>query len=361
MKRLILFLVCLALISFLPKFTWAKVQGQCADCHTMHNSQNGASVVANGPYRALTIGDCVGCHTGTNTGSNNIPYVLSETTPNYGNFGIEGNTLAGGNFYWVKNGSDATGHNVVGIAGEDGAIGMTPPGWDTSFNANGALANNEATWSKQLTCAGTYGCHGKHDQEDDFAAIRGAHHADDSTIDGTTVGTSFRFLYGIKGIEDSDWEYQPTNTAHNQYYAVNRSAFNTPTDSATINYLCAECHGQFHSGNEISYTGSGSPWLRHPTDFALSSAAGAGYTAYPGPFGNAGDYWPGAPLGSDLTGGVLSTVQFSGNDDIVLCISCHRAHGSPYADLLRWDYNNCNASSGVGNQCGCFACHTNKY
>ncbi len=356
----LMLIIFMALVLALPQGSWARVQGACSDCHTMHNSQNGATIYANGPYRALTKGDCVGCHTGTNSGSNNIPYVLDNSQPNYGTFGISGNTLAGGNFYWVKNGDDTTGHNVEGIANVDQNIGMTPPGWNSGFNANGQIAPNG--WDHQLTCAGVYGCHGKHEEVDDFADIRGAHHADDSTIDGSTVGTSFRFLYGIKGIEDSDWEYQPTSTEHNQYYAVNRTDVSSmPSDTATINYLCAECHGDFHSGTGVSYTGSGSPWLRHPSDFALSSASGAGYTDYPGPFGTKGTYWPGAPLGSDLTGGVLSTVTFSGTDDIVLCISCHRAHGSPYADLLRWDYNNCKASSGNGSECGCFACHTNKY
>ncbi|WP_022853153.1 cytochrome c3 family protein [Thermodesulfatator atlanticus] len=350
----------LSLFVFFPLSVLARVQGPCSDCHTMHNSQDGAAVVEGGPYRALTKGDCIGCHTGTNAAGGNIPYVVDNSEPNYGTFGTEGNTLAGGNFYWVKT-DDTTGHNVVGIANEDSKIGLTPPGWNSSFNANGQVAGGEATWSKQLTCAGVYGCHGGHQYEDDFADIRGAHHADDSTIDGTTVGTSFRFLKGIKGIEDSDWEFKPTATEHNQYYAVNRSDVTTASDTATINYLCAECHGDFHSGNEVSNSGTGSPWLRHPSDFALSSASGEGYTDYPGPFGQTGTYWPGAPLGSDLNGGVLSTVTFSGTDDIVLCISCHRAHGSPYADLLRWDYSNCQASSGSANNCGCYACHTNKY
>ncbi len=380
MKKYVCLVVLLAAVLIIPQWAMARVQGPCSDCHTMHNSQNAATVVSGGPYRALTKGDCVGCHTGTNTDSNNIPYVLDTTAPTYGTFGISGNTLAGGNFYWVKNGDDTAGHNVVtgNLAGQDGNIGLTPPGWNPNFDANGQVANGASTWSQQLTCAGTFGCHGKHDEVDDFAAIRGAHHGVDDPdgngiVDGDgagnyTVATSFRFLYGIKGIEDSDWEYQPTSTAHNQYYAVDRTSLDiSAADSHTINYLCAECHGDFHSGSNVSYKydnyGSvGSPWLRHPSDFALSSASGQGYTNYPGPFGDVGTYWPGAPLGSsDLSNGVISTVQFTGTDDIVLCISCHRAHGSPNADLLRWSYSNCQASSGDGSQCGCFACHTNKY
>ena len=72
-----------------------------------------------------------------------------------------------------------------------------------------------------------------------------------------------------------------------------------------------------------------------------------------------------APVGSTdaamgAAGTVNSTVLQAAGDAIVTCISCHRAHGTPYADLLRWDYsNNCNAGSDNAD-CGCFQCHTTK-
>ena len=366
------FVFSMFFVLILSGLSQARVQGPCADCHTMHNSQNGAAVVSGGPYRALTKGDCVGCHTGTNTGTNNIPYVNSASAPTYDNSGQTGNTLAGGNFYWVAQGSDAKGHNVSGIAGQDSAIGLTPPGWNPAFDKNGAVAGGAATWSQQLTCAGTYGCHGDHQYADDFQAISGAHHTKDGTIDGLSVGTSFRFLKGIKGLEDSDWEYQPTSTAHNQYYAVDRmGGFGddpASADPASINYLCAECHGNFHSGSgdtagaDDEGSTVGSPWIRHPTDFDLNNVSGKEYGQYPGPFAAAGTYWPGAPVGSvDALSGVKSTVLQAADDAIVLCISCHRAHGSPNDDLLRWDYTQCSASSGTAGSCGCYACHTTKY
>jgi predicted CXXCH cytochrome family protein len=40
-------------------------------------------------------------------------------------------------------------------------------------------------------------------------------------------------------------------------------------------------------------------------------------------------------------------------DAIVTCISCHRAHGSPYYKLLRWDYAGSIST-------GCAYCHTSK-
>lgn len=44
--------------------------------------------------------------------------------------------------------------------------------------------------------------------------------------------------------------------------------------------------------------------------------------------------------------------------DKVMCLSCHRAHGSPYPDMLRFDYN-MEAGGGTSTD-GCFKCHTNK-
>jgi hypothetical protein len=351
----------------LPNVVIGKAQGPCVDCHTMHNSQDGADLFAttNG---ALTNNGCVGCHTGTNTNGGNIPYVMSSVAPTYGT-----NTLAGGNFYWVDT-TDNTGHNVVGIADVDGALSFDPPGFNADFDANTQVNEGNAAWTTQLTCAGTNGCHGEHVKDgdtsiDDFTAISGSHHADDSAIDGSTTAKSFRFLYGILGKEATDWEYSTSSTEHNQYYGVDRANDTPPiagSDGAkSINYLCAECHGNFHSGAGDLGADTGveasSAWLRHPTDYDMNDLdAASEYLDY----GTDGTYLPLAPVATDrVTGGVVvvtvSNVFANNGDAIVNCISCHRAHGSPYADLLRWDYDTCEAGTDDA-ACGCFLCHTTK-
>jgi hypothetical protein len=209
---------------------------------------------------------------------------------------------------------------------------------------------------------------------DDYAGIAGAHHADDSIIDGSNTGKSYRFLLGIIGKEDSDWEYRTSPTDHNQYYGYRKTNDIPPAPGSeaakSINYLCAECHGNFHSGKgELGTIGGGdeaaSAWLRHPTDCDINAlSSGSEYKHY----GNQGLYQPHVPVATDNTtttngrGVVTDTVgnvfERSG-DGIVTCISCHRAHGSPYADLLRWDYDTCEAGSDNA-KCGCFECHTAK-
>lgn len=317
----------------------------CAQCHTMHYSQGGGILTewgTTGPYKALVTKDCIGCHTGTNTGANKTPYVLSVDAPAYGETGTESttNTLAGGNFYWVQT-EDSKGHNVEGIAGIDQTWNNIPPGG--------------SDLGQQLTCAGRYGCHGDPNIEGNFESLLGAHHTKDSVIDGSSVGKSYRFLYQVLGYEDDDWEYRPTATEHNQYRGIDRSS-DTQKDPSTISALCARCHGDYHQ--DISSGAWGSPWLRHPTDYDLGNTAlGSEYRNYPGNYGSApGAYSVIAPVASEDVSAPKSTVNFQ-NDTIVTCISCHRAHGTPYPRLLRWNYFGWPGTTEVN---GCHACHTTK-
>ncbi len=367
----------------LPRFASAKVTGACYTCHTMHNSQNGKPMTfsagfgtTNGsatPNDNLVRGNCLQCHTGTNDGTNTIPFVYSGSTES--TYGLTGDTLAGGNFWWTVNGpgtktSDADavqggGHDVNYLNTSLAYAFTTPPGY------TGTAWNPSTT---PLTCAGLYGCHGNRSSTaGNFAAISGAHHADDTTIDGTTVGKSFRFLKGVLGTElntlANGWEYKPTKSIHNEYKGADRSA-DTVDDTSTISSLCAQCHGAFHNSNGTYAGGSGiqgsgtamtTPWVRHPTDYDMDNkGSGTEYAAYT-------TYDPMVPIGhSTLTNTTNSETAWENpklNGAIVMCISCHRAHGSPYADLLRWNYQT-GMSAGTTDAAyvgtGCFKCHSTK-
>ncbi len=357
--------ILLFLISFLLIYKQAcsKVSGHCSDCHTMHYSQSGQVLATwgkGGPFKALLIGDCVFCHTGTNDGTNKTPYVYSKSEPTY-TFGGNRNTLAGGNFYWVTSNNNY-GHNVAGIANSDTL--SEPPGWDSSYG------RNITSWSgQQITCAGKYGCHGDPDKSDPVEAILGAHHNNincnatdpNNNCTGTEVWNSYRFLLGIKGTEDPNWELTLSKDDHNGYYAIDNPTGGT-SNEGSINYLCGECHGKFHSD-----TGSGSsPWLRHPTDYDMNHVSSKEYGDYPNisVFNNTlgvsatGDYFADVPVGTE-DGSIVSNVWNEGKGAIVLCVSCHRAHATPYDDILRWNYRGW--PNGNDTQNGCLACHTTKY
>lgn len=332
---------------------YAKVTGQCDNCHTMHNRQGNQPMNLDNtdkPNPALLITDCIGCHTGLNTGSNATPYVFDTGLPLYKTTGTEAdsNTLAGGNFYWVKNESDRKGHNVYGITGPDPDLSY-PPGGDSSFTS-------------QLRCAGSIGCHGKQGVSGQLSAMQGAHHNKDHSIwqDGTSIAKSYRFLDNIQGLEDVKYEYHPTDLQHNKYYGVNRTQ-STPV-VGTISYLCARCHQDFHNGSGSIVPASSfidGVWIRHPTDYDLSDAISSSeYENYNGGTGTGNTYSVISPLATtDKTTSLNKTVFSKSNDAIVMCISCHRAHGSPNNALLRWNYKAWPGPTGYN---GCAICHTSK-
>jgi predicted CXXCH cytochrome family protein len=357
------------------------ITGQCSNCHTMHNSQNGVGVVqtyAGGsittgvstPQNYLLVASCIACHAGSTgeTNSFGAPIVVHTTNPTSQG---GGSTLAGGDFYWVATGlggTDSMGHNVSGLAAADVAIsaniGNNPPGWDPDATSGlalvGQVAGGEASWSSQLTCDGIYGCHGVHSS----SGILGAHHGNTGLTSNQcnvadTVGNSYRFLGGIKGLENADWNWSETAATHNEYYGVNSPtnrdlSSTTYSDKSTISFSCAECHGYFHSRIDSSTAGA-SPWVRHPTDINLPNSGE--YASYNPD--NANVYSVEAPVARPTVPATSSATVTPGTNAIVMCLSCHRAHGSPQADILRWDYSTMLAATGTSDT-GCFTCHTSK-
>ena len=335
-------LIALLLLGLVaPRLGRANVTGVCANCHVMHASLQSTLTPGAGPQSYLMKDTCLGCHTEWGGGSG-APYVYGAATD-----------LAGGDFDNASGANPSSGHNPLGIGA---AAVLTPPGWKVSidFNDNGQVGGDTAgpSWTSQLTCDGVWGCHGQHTS----SGIAGAHHNHPTSAAGveaaaTEVGNSYRFLYRIKGYEDADYEAE-TATNHNVYYGVGRAS-DTPTDNQTVSYLCAECHGLFHSGagsEGVADSSFASPWIRHPVDISMSASGEySGYT-----------YQVAAPVASTtLTEGQHSTssTSVSGvNNRIVTCLSCHRAHASPYYAGLRWDYR---GSGGTWTN-GCSYCHSAK-
>ena len=356
-KLLFLCSMLLALCCFYSEVD-ARVKGKCKDCHTMHYSKEGLEVTYSyqqGPFPSMTIGGCLGCHGQNPSGTENIISKGKMRVPQVIHHMEEGD-LAGGNYYYVADlfSKDySKGHNVKGISLIEKPPMNTPPGFIESVNIPGGTGPSSWPSFKQLTCSGTYGCHGNRTIEDEFVAIHGAHHEDDSIIDGSTVGKSYRFLYGIVGKEHEKWEYLATENNHNGY-----KGDQSHDSMNTISYLCGECHGKFHpnpnlgGSKEVGHAYN-SLWRRHPSDISFSGVHG-GYigSEYQGYV----NYNLQSPVAYQNPSGTENIVD---SDSIIMCLSCHRAHASQYSDILRWDYSEAQA----GNQDtkkGCLVCHTKK-
>ena len=384
------FFLVFAISVFYPSLANAIMQGDCSGCHTMHNSQNNLPMRFDSeatPLPTLLREDCYGCHARgeanaiATVGTVRIPQVYH--TDNF-------TDLAGGNFAYmtgakgsIGGASETKGHNIAGLGGMGADITLLfPPG---GIIQTGHYNGGNIT-SAQLVCAGDpgnrgrFGCHGNRDSFDaGYAGINGAHHDNLPGIVAPTSGEmrpghSYRFLVGVKGYEDTDWQYSATSTDHNEYSGrsapVGLVCFANschgdggvrPPDG-TMSQYCATCHGNFHTlsvgaGNDSgpgnsSGVGTGvSPFIRHPTDLSLPGTGEyLGHTTY-------SISTPVARLDISAADGTNGAVDPSA--DAVMCLSCHYSHGGPWPDLLRWDYSTMGVGSG-GPDTGCFKCHTSK-
>lgn len=105
-----------------------------------------------------------------------------------------------------------------------------------------------------------------------------------------------------------------------------------------MNQFCGACHENFYGqGNLRGVEG----WVRHPVGITISGAKHVDF-----------DQWL-------RTKNRITRVENpSGNpNDLrgaqVFCLSCHRAHASPFAAAMRWDYRQSTT--------GCLECHSPVY
>lgn len=337
-----------------PDSTDARVRGRCRDCHAMHAQE---------PTPGMTRGGCLDCHGMNPAGSQNIITIGKMRIPQVIHKKENGD-LAAGNFSYVADifsPNYSAGHNIAGLTHTENPPMDIPPGFEPNVPIPGGQGPVLWPQQQQINCSGTWGCHGDRRVEDPYKAMSGAHHEDDRVLDGSTVGRSYRFLFGVKGVEHPDWEYLATSDNHNGYKG---DLTHTAMDS--ISYLCGQCHSRFHPNpfqGGASQVGASNfaPWVRHPADISFSAM----HTAYAGSeYQDFVRYSLEVPVGNLEPTGKEETVDIN---SIVICQSCHRSHASPYPDALRWDYdrmmpnNNVSGSAPTSNiGSGCLTCHTRK-
>ncbi len=329
MKKMIA--IAAAGIFALPALASAQIVGQCADCHTMHNSEQGQRVAVaglGGAYKTtgneaiqnLLRMDCIACHAqkidgpkiAILDGGSRVPQVFH---------GDATGDLAAGNFKHLDEGGNRKGHNVVDLFTMDSQNQRNAPGDIRNFNGGHDFAN--------FTCAGAKGCHGTRSQamgegvldpgtglyapgtraeRTGIAAISGAHHisfdgakdpaqipAGPYTHSGEYLANSYRFLAGLKGYGNEDDRWQNlSSTSHNEYYGstapivadgCNRchvpgtatgiglnARFTTDSTlripNQSMSGFCSTCHGNFHSSGN---TGSDFVGVNTPTPAGVAA------------------------------------------------------------------------------------------
>jgi len=292
----------------------AAVGGVCSSCHTMHDSQGGADQGAAGPQAHLLLNTCIGCHT--------------DNTLASGTADVDAGNLAGGGFDTAA--APSTQHNVTDFtfSTPETVLQNTTPGDN--------VAGTGPTGSAELTCAGALGCHGTHNTgESSMQGIAGFHHESNGIV-------AYRFLTITDGVStnaavlgeaSADREQGGATAANHNVYSA---------DATTgISSLCGMCHGTFHDSTQ-----NAGEWIRHPTDQAIPGTwtPTVDYNNNPFGFANLADADP--------------TTPYTATNASVVCVSCHRAHGTANDDILRFDY--ATQVAGGGATAGCLGCHDSQ-
>jgi predicted CXXCH cytochrome family protein len=367
---LLIGLLTIALCFTGATMAWAAIPQTAIRCAGCHVTPGQAELL---PLFSGNQG-CIYCHSSSASSTTyelelgGGPPVETITVPvvNYtgSTLADDAHTLAGGNFFWVQT-EDSKGHNIF----TEDANHTMAPGSAVGCDSIPGMCHQNLHQTNTLGMPGLQGrqgctkCHMLTDDMD-YNEPKGFHHADDTVyvvvggdlqdpITDEDFDGFFRFLHGhqsgdnhgVCGIEDSDWQDSSGPGDHNEYLGFQTSLASAGSFSVTghtVTSFCSGCHGNFHiqeclPGEQPPCYGD---WKRHVSGAVLpDSGEFALYTTFD----------PDAPVARpDFTGWTGPSSTVNPGTDLVNCLSCHRAHGSPYPKMLRWDMS------------GCKTCHANK-
>ncbi|MFH0810268.1 MAG: cytochrome c3 family protein [Pseudomonadota bacterium] len=391
------------------------ISRKCGGCHTIHNSEGNQKVAKTGctalrkqntdfadaqPH--LLKYDCLGCHSnGEGALTQNVGGQITPVVYNWGRKPSNDIGLAGGNFYWVVYGGeggevrDRYGHNVCGISSSDTILvgkytdvdyysskGADSPSFcPTCFTCHSNLSrpaadDNEGNM-KGHPC-GCQGCHcyPKHHRDTDAYRMLRSHAP---TPEGGVDADKNNYLAAncVWGYEDPDWEGKDLSSAkHNEYAGspvdpTNPTATGRLSATHSITAFCVGCHVLAGGDPFYGLSKVNNGFLRHPADMAIPSRGE--FTALDA---ESYHYNPEVPVARDYAaaGGPGYTFaeyikEWGGGEpisvvytefDLVMCLTCHRAHGSKYPHMLRWEYDDSQAPGEGGAASNCLYCHTEK-
>ena len=226
------------------------------------------------------------------------------------------------------------------------------------------------------------------------AGCKGCHMLPHPDAGDADIGTEYCFLtghrdgatYGVTGIKDKrdqggnepgDWQYSKNSSDHNEYRGIAGDAGKGLNDYPhTTTGYCTGCHGAFQAGYlkaDTTRTGQkddNDNWILHPSSWPIDPTIKNefAYAFNAGGTGN-GTYDPNVPVARlalnptepDSSLDISNSGEVIFGKDMVICLSCHVAHGSQYPDMLRWDMEDMVVgTTGPGQGKGCFKCHTDK-
>ncbi|MBI5558361.1 MAG: cytochrome C [Deltaproteobacteria bacterium] len=293
----------------------------CDGCHSMHNSatdnqRSGSATAADLMKGSDASSTCLNCHNGT-AGSYHI------ATPN-------GGTMSqGGDFFWIKTDySYSNGRSVVTSVGQSHGHNIVAADFGFAADSVNVTAPGGTMQANTLGCTS---CHDPHGQ------VNG----------GTAAGTAAISVSGSYGAAAP-----ADGSIRGNYRLLGDDGFKLITSAAPV----ARANGS--SGIRVQYGTGMSSWClschsgfndnanMHPTNVPVPMST---YNAYKksgdftGLIATAFDELVPFERGATDTSALpdVSTAAYTVGaedaNDVVMCLTCHRAHGSAFENGLRWD------------------------
>lgn len=317
MRRVLILAALVAAVALVAFWAGLAVAGEyhrgsnllCADCHTMHYSQqhqyDGTTgqgfppLLPGGPYAYLLRQPedqlCQACH----DGQTGIPDVVGADTnaTQYG--GRQAGALTDGGTY----SQDWMGHTL-------GQTVTSAPGW------SGSLNTGEPTTLQCLSCHHQHGYNSFSPATNPYRNLKGKPGSSTGVVISYVIGTTED---NTKDVRINITGYTKGTSITDGYYSFDKVLFNEPNPTVSkYADFCAACHSNFHG---TANTGTGpTGFIRHPTAGVDIGAVGGGHS-------NLGRYTIATSkvqvlvTEADRTAGTYTSATPS-------CMSCHKAHGN---------------------------------
>jgi hypothetical protein len=252
-------------------------------------------------------------------------------------------------------------------AGQGGCHGTRSQLLGGSTNDNGTSADSSDDYFVGVARVGIPAVSGAH-----HANFDGAKNADENyngangtgAHSGAKVADGYRMIPGLQGYGNVAARWQNVDeTSHNEYFGAplslstscgtcHNEGLNAGTDGGSnrlttdstikvpnqsMSGFCATCHGVFHSvgtgaaslsdGVGKGNNGVSGAFQRHPSDFVIPNER---------EYANYQLYTVTAPVARPTLYTAADSVVYPGTD-MVMCLSCHKAHASDFDYMLRFD------------------------
>jgi hypothetical protein len=312
----------------------------CDGCHTMHNSENGESIIQGGTVGTagdhLTIGatpssTCLSCH--------------ARLTASYGVLGADTNVklTPGGDFLWVTKTYVYSSHGTHTNEGDNHGHNVIAPDYglnEDMVNVPGTAPGGSYPVSN-LHCSSCHDPHGKKINKTGPIEVSGSYGADPTA----QVTGNFRLLGDVgysPGTGTVTFTKSPpiATTAGFGDYRDFGEGDGIHTDYGVgMSEWCSNCHTQFLAGGPGQH--------KHPAgDSATLAGLADNYNEYistgvTNPSNKPNAYLALVPFERQISDPTVldpnSTVgpETSAN---VMCLTCHRAHASAFPNAGRWDF-----------------------